>query len=76
VGAPSRLARPIHHRTTHRRTGESCGALAARAGHDDIVDVPVVEGAIRRHDAIITSNPTHIRTIVDATRARLTIETA
>jgi len=38
--------------------------------------VPVVEGAIRRHDAIITSNPTHIRTIVDATRARLTIETA
>jgi hypothetical protein len=34
-----------------------------------------VEGAIRRHDAAVTSNPTHIRKIVDATRARLTIET-
>ncbi|MCY7298340.1 MAG: hypothetical protein LH616_03910 [Ilumatobacteraceae bacterium] len=54
---------------------KAVGALAARAGHDATVDVTVVEGAIRRHDAIITSKPTHIRTIVDATRARLTIET-
>ena len=54
---------------------KAVGALAARAGHDDIVDVTVVEGAIRRHDAIVTSNPTHIRKIADATRARLTIET-
>ncbi len=51
------------------------GALAARAGHDDIVDVTVVEGAVRRHDAVVTSNPTHIRKIADATRTRLTIET-
>ncbi len=34
----------------------------------------VVEGAIRRHDTIVTSNPTHIRTIAEATRTRLTIE--
>ena len=54
---------------------KTVGALAARAGHDDIVDVTVVEGAIRRHDGIVTSNPTHIRTIADATRTRLTIDT-
>jgi hypothetical protein len=54
--------------------GKAVGTLAARAGHDDIVDVTVVEGAIRRHDAVVTSNPTHIRKIADATRARLTVE--
>jgi hypothetical protein len=54
---------------------KAVGTLAARAGHDDIVDVTVVEGAVRRHDAVITSNPTHIRKIADATRTRLTIET-
>lgn len=50
------------------------GTLAGKSGHDDIVDVTVVEGAIRRHDAIITSNHTHVRKIADAVRARLTIE--
>ncbi|MBI4934411.1 MAG: twitching motility protein PilT [Actinobacteria bacterium] len=54
---------------------KAVGALAARADHDDIVDVTVVEGAIRRHDAVVTSNPTHIRKIADATRTRLTVET-
>jgi hypothetical protein len=51
------------------------GVLAGKVGHDDIVDVTVVEGALRRHDAIITSNPTHIRSIANAVAARLTIET-
>ena len=54
---------------------KAVGILAARAGHDDIVDVTVVEGAIRRHDTVVTSNPTHIRKIADAARVRLTIET-
>ncbi len=49
--------------------------LAARTGHDDVTDVTVVEGAVRRHDAVVTSKPTHIRMIADATRSRLTIET-
>lgn len=53
---------------------KAVGALAARADHDDIVDVAVVEGEVRRHDAVVTSNPTHIRKIADATRAKLTIE--
>jgi len=41
------------------------GALAARARHDDVVDVSVVEGAVRRHHAVVTSNATHIRKIAD-----------
>ncbi|MFN0027377.1 MAG: hypothetical protein ACKV2O_09400 [Acidimicrobiales bacterium] len=40
-----------------------------------MVDVTVVEGALRRHDAVVTSDPTHIRKIADAARTRLTIET-
>ena len=50
------------------------GVLAGKAAHDDIVDVTVVEGAARRHDAIVTSNDAHIRAIAEAARARLHIE--
>jgi hypothetical protein len=54
---------------------KAVGALAARAGHDDIVDVTVVEGAIRRRDSVVTSNPSHIRAIADGARVKLAIET-
>jgi predicted nucleic acid-binding protein len=54
---------------------KAAGVLSARAKHDDIVDVTVLEGAIRRHDALVTSNLTHIRKIADARRTRLGIET-
>ena len=50
------------------------GTLAGKTGHDDIVDVTVVEGAARRGEAIVTSNHTHITKIAQAARARLTIE--
>jgi hypothetical protein len=50
------------------------GVLACKSGHDDIVDISVVEGAVRHGDAIVTSNATHIRTIADAAGARLRIE--
>ena len=50
------------------------GVLAGKAGHDDIVDVTVVEGANRRHDAVVTSNEEHIRHIANAARTRLRIE--
>ena len=48
--------------------------LAGRSDHDDIVDVSVVAGAIRRGDAIVTSNVTHIRKIADAAGASPRIE--
>jgi hypothetical protein len=50
------------------------GILAGKAAHDDIVDVTVVEGAIRRRDAVVTSNDAHIRTIAQATGTQLRIE--
>jgi hypothetical protein len=31
------------------------GVLAGQSGHDNVVDVTVVEGAIRRGDAVVTS---------------------
>jgi len=43
------------------------GVLAGKSGHDDIVDVSVVEGAFSSGDAVVT----HIRTITEATGARL-----
>lgn len=54
-----------------RRVGE----LAGRANHDDIVDITVVEGALRRVDeVIVTSNEGHIRQVVKAGRKRIRIE--
>lgn len=50
------------------------GVLAGKAAHDDIVDVTVVEGAIRRRDAVVTSNEDLIRRVADAARVRLRIE--
>jgi coenzyme F420-reducing hydrogenase gamma subunit len=50
------------------------GVLAGKSGHDDIVDVVVVEGAIRRGDAVVTSNVTHIRKVAEAARVELRIE--
>ena len=48
--------------------------LAGKAAHDDVVDVTVVDGAVRRHDAIVTSKDAHIRTIAEAARGRVHIE--
>jgi hypothetical protein len=50
------------------------GVLAGKARHDDVVDVTVVEGALRRGDAIVTADPGDIRSIVAALRARAKIE--
>ena len=50
------------------------GVLAGRARRSDIVDATVVEGAIRRHDAIVTSDVDDIQALIDADSARLTIE--
>jgi hypothetical protein len=53
---------------------KAVGVLGDKSGHDDIVDITVVEGAIRRSDAVITSNPTHITLIADAVKVRLHIK--
>jgi hypothetical protein len=56
------------------RQAKDVGVLAGRAAHDDVVDVTVVEGAIRRRHAVVTSNETHIRKIASAARIELRVE--
>ena len=51
------------------------GILSGKASHDDIVDVAVVEGAIRRGDSVVTSSAAHIIKVASAARNRLAIET-
>jgi hypothetical protein len=50
------------------------GVLAGKARHDDVVDVAVVEGAIRRGDAVVTSNREHIAKVAAAARRKVPIE--
>ena len=49
------------------------GSLVGVSGHDDIVDVAVVEGAIRRGDGVVTSDAGHIRAIAEAAGSTLRI---
>jgi len=48
--------------------------LAGKSGHDDIVDVAVVEGAARRGHAIATSNRDHIELVSGVVRRKVIIE--
>ena len=48
--------------------------FTSKSDHDDIVDVSVAEGALRRGDAVVTSNVTHIRKVADAVGASLRIQ--
>jgi|SRR5579884_1911957 len=50
------------------------GALATRAGTPDVVDATVIEGALRRHDLIISSDPDDLNGIATAVGRRLEIE--
>jgi hypothetical protein len=70
----SRLLRMCNTEPMTENLARSVGLLTGASGHDDIVDVSVVEGAIRRADAIVTSNITHIRMVADAVGASLRIE--
>ena len=50
------------------------GTLAARAATTDIVDVCVVEGALRRRDLIISSDPRDLTAIATAISRHLEID--
>lgn len=50
------------------------GALAAKAGTTDVVDACVTEGALRRHDVVISSDPDDLRAIAVAVHRRLEVE--
>lgn len=47
------------------------GELAGRSGLDDVVDVSVVEGVLRRDDSVVvTSNPGYIRQVLSTVPGR------
>jgi hypothetical protein len=50
------------------------GSIAARAATTDIVDACVVEGAIRRHDLVVSSDPNDLQAIAAAAGRRLEID--
>ena len=50
------------------------GSLAARAAATDIVDACVVEGAIRRRDLVVSSDPDDLQAIAAAASRRLEID--
>jgi hypothetical protein len=50
------------------------GAMAARAATTDVVDAFVVEGALRRRDVVITSDPADIRAIAAAVGRHIEVE--
>jgi hypothetical protein len=45
---------------------KAAGTIASRARTTDIVDTSVVEGALRRRDLVITSDPGDLHAIADA----------
>jgi hypothetical protein len=49
----------------------SAGALAARAAITDIVDACVVEGALRRRDLVVSSDPGDLQSIASAVGERV-----
>jgi hypothetical protein len=52
----------------------SVGALAGRASTTDIVDAFVVEGALRRHDLVISSDAADLAALAGAVGRALEIE--
>jgi hypothetical protein len=70
----SRLLRMCDTEPMSEDLARNVGVLAGKSGHEDIVDVSVVEGAVRRGDAIVTSNMSHIRMVADASGASPRIE--
>jgi len=70
----SRLLRMCDTESMSEELARNVGVLAGKSGHEDVVDVSVVEGAVRRGDAVVTSNMTHIRKVADAAGVRLRLE--
>ena len=70
----SRLLRMCVTEPMSEEMAKNVGVLAGKSDHDEIVHVSVVEGALRRGDAVVTSNVTHIRKVADSVGASLRIE--
>jgi predicted nucleic acid-binding protein len=50
------------------------GELVGQSGHRDVVDITVIEGARRRGDSVVTSDPRDLLRIAEVIRAKIAIE--
>ena len=50
------------------------GALAAKAGTADVVDACVAEGALRRRDLVVSSDPDDLKALAAAVNRHLEVE--
>jgi len=62
----ARLTAGCYIETLDEDRAKATGTIASRAKARDIVDACVVEGAIRRHDLVITSDPGDLHNIASA----------
>jgi hypothetical protein len=69
----ARLLSPCEVEDLTARQARAVGILAGQASHADVVDVVVVEGALRRSDVVVTSDSGDITTIAAAAGRRLTV---
>lgn len=69
----SRLLKGCRIESLTEAQARAIGVLIHRSGLKDTVDAAVVEGAIRRNDAVVTSNRTHIEQLAAAGRHDIAI---
>lgn len=69
----SRLLQGCRVESLTEERARAVGVLAKASGLDDTVDLAVIEGAVRRNDAVVTSNRGHLEQAADGMGRRLTI---
>lgn len=69
----SRLLRGCRIEPLDEAQARAVGVIARASRMDDTVDLAVAEGAIRRSDAVVTSNRTHIERAADSVGAHVEI---
>lgn len=69
----SRVLKGCRVETLTEAQARAVGRLAAHSGHDDAVDLSVVEGAARRADVVVTSDPSDIARIADVVGIELRV---
>lgn len=76
-GPQPRLSRLLKGCTVESLTesqARAVGTLAAASGLEDTVDLAVAEGALRRGDAVLTSNRRHIEQAASGVHRQLVIQ--
>jgi len=70
----ARLLRGCDIEALDDRLARATGTLAARAGTTDVVDAFVTEGALRRRDLVISSDPEDLKALAAAVNRHLEVD--